>query len=108
MRVTEFKNLQDYLKEKEFEKAIKISELQINEIAFDASRDESKSVLILCSKSSIHNIKGNKDHEVIYRQHIKKWLDDIYKVAPEILNVTASCEDLKIIFDFESIFVRLL
>jgi len=60
------------------------------------------SVLLLATRSLIHNRKISKEQEAEYRQKIINWLQDIHKVAPEMLDVAASCEYLKIIFDFES------
>jgi len=64
------------------------------------------SVLLLATRSLIHNRKISKEQEAEYRQNIINWLQDIHKVAPEMLDVAASCEHLKIIFDFESEMVR--
>jgi len=61
-----------------------------------------KSVLLLATRSLIHNRKIGKEQEAEYRQKIMNWLQDIHKVAPEMLDVAASCDYLKIIFDFES------
>jgi len=61
-----------------------------------------KSVLLLATRSLIHNRKISKEREAEYRQKIINWLQDIHKIAPEMLDVVASCEYLKIIFDFES------
>lgn len=61
-----------------------------------------KSVLMLCSRSFVHNRKISKNQEFEYHNYIMKWFEDIYKVAPEMLDVAASCGHLKIIFDFES------
>jgi len=61
-----------------------------------------KSVLLLATKCLIHNRKVTKEREADYRQKIMKWLQDIYNIAPEMLDVAATCEKLKIVFDFES------
>jgi len=67
-----------------------------------------KSVLILTTRSLIHNRKISKELEAEFRQKIMNWFQDIHKIAPETLDVAASCEHLKIIFDFESDMVSCL
>jgi len=61
-----------------------------------------KSVLHLSARSLIHNRKISKEQEIEYRSKIRSWFKDIQKIAPEMLEVAASCEHLKVIFDFES------
>lgn len=61
-----------------------------------------KSILLLATRSLIHNRKIKREQEAEYRQKIMSWLKDIHNIAPEMLEVAASCENLKIIFDFES------
>jgi len=104
---SEFDDLEDVLNEKELKKANDQAIIQKNESISDALRNASKSVLILCTRSLIHNRKVRKEDEKKYREHIKQWLEDINKIASIILDVTASCENLVIIFDFESKFVRI-
>ena len=58
-----------------------------------------QNVLLLAMRSSIHNNRANK---LEFREKIIKWLEDIHKVAPELIKVAAFCEELKLIFDFES------
>jgi len=70
-------------------------------------QDVHKSVLHLSARSLIHNRKIRKEQEIEYRRKIRSWLKDIQKIAPEMLDVAASCEDLKIIYDFESQYVSL-
>ncbi|KAL7042791.1 hypothetical protein ACKWTF_001281 [Chironomus riparius] len=64
------------------------------------------SIMILSAKSKIHNSRIENHQEVEYRQKIIKWFEDIYKISPELLDVAASCEFLKIIFDFETVTVE--
>jgi len=61
-----------------------------------------KSVLLLATRSLMHNRKISKEQETECRQKIINWFQDIHKIAPEMLDVAVSCEHLKIIFDFES------
>ncbi|KAL7013391.1 hypothetical protein ACKWTF_015369 [Chironomus riparius] len=55
-------------------------------------------------KTIIHKIDITKDQEAEYHQKIRNWLKDISKVkyCKELLDVVNQCENLKIIFDFES------
>ena len=65
--------------------------------------DDDSSVNLLCNKSIIHNNEISKDQEKEYRQMIRSWYKDI-KLIPNgsiFLNVAASCNRLKIIFDFK-------
>lgn len=73
----------------------------------NAILNEHCSIMILSAKSSIHNRRIEKHKEIEYRKKIMKWFEDIYKIAPELLDVAASCESLKIIFDFETLTVGL-
>lgn len=61
-----------------------------------------KSVLKLSLQSYIHNMRISKEQESKLHQNILKWLKDIHQIVPLLLDVAASCNDLKIIFDFES------
>jgi len=103
---SEFRNLDEVLDENELKKANEQAIIQKNESISDALRNTSKSVLILCTRSLIHNRKVKKEDETKYRKHIKKWLEDVNKIAAIMIDVAASCENLVIIFDFESKFVR--
>ena len=106
---TEFNDLSEVLKEEELKEAIIQENLQIEETMNEALCNPNRTVSILCTKSLIHNRRVKNEDEqtkIKYRKCIKKWLGDIYKVAKRMLDIAASCEDLKIIFDFESQYVR--
>jgi len=103
---SEFRNLEQVLDEKELKKANSQANIQKTESISDALRNASKSVLILCTRALIHNRKVKKEDETKYRKNIKKWLEDVNKIASIMLDVAASCDNLVIIFDFESKFVR--
>jgi len=103
---SEFNSLDQILDEKELSKSNDQAYIQKTESISDALRHESKSVLILCTRSLIHNKKVKKKDETKYRKFIKKWLEDVSKKAKIMIDVAASCENLVIIFDFESKFVR--
>jgi len=98
------KNLNDDDKKKAIEQATKQKRTNIKM----SLKDCHKSVWHLSARSSIHNRKISKEMEAEYREKIRNWLKDIQKIAPEMLDVAASCEDLKIIFDFESLSVSIL
>ncbi|XP_070506054.1 uncharacterized protein [Chironomus tepperi] len=61
-----------------------------------------KSVHKLYAQSTIHYRQINEEQKVEYSKKIMKWFMDIYNVSPQLINVAASCDRLKIIFDFES------
>jgi len=69
-----------------------------------AHLDSEKSVHLLRTRSYIHNRMINKNYETTYRGKIHKWLEDIYKIplCSKFLDAASQCEDLKIIFDFQS------
>jgi len=102
---TEFRNLEQVLDDKELSKSNDQAHLQKTELISDALRHASKSVLILCTRALIHNRKVKKEDEKKYRKSIKKWLEDINKIAGIMLDVAASCDNVVIIFDFESKYV---
>jgi len=104
---SEFSNLEEVLDEKEISKSNDQAYLQKTESICEALRNESNSVLILYTKSLIHNRKIGKEDEKKYRKYIKKWLEDVNQIAGIMFDVAASCENLVIIFDFESKFVRI-
>jgi len=66
--------------------------------------DDQMSVNLLCNRSLIHNKSITKEQNIEYRKKIRCWYEDINKIknGPEFLNVAASCDRLKIIFDFEN------
>jgi len=66
--------------------------------------DSKKSINLLSARSMIHNRKISKAEEIEYRKHIIKWLEELCKIeiCKDLLDAAAQCEDLKIIFDFES------
>jgi hypothetical protein len=70
--------------------------------------DKEKAVALLSSRSLIHNRKIAKEEELKYREKIKKWFKDLYKIkiCMELIDVVVQCEELKIVFDFESESVR--
>jgi len=106
LRAKEFKNLEEVLDETELTKANNQAIKQRSDTTNDAIADKNKSVLILCTRAFIHNSKVNIKDETKYRKHIKKWFEDINKIAAIMIDVAASCENLVIIFDFENKFVR--
>jgi len=102
---SEFRNLEEVLDKTELKRANDQANVQKTESISDALHHASKSVLILCTKALIHNRKVKKEEVTKYREHIKKWFENINKITSIMLDVAASCENLVIIFDFESKFV---
>jgi len=92
----------DNLNEEERKQAVKLATEQRKINVKISLQNYHKAVLQLSARSLIHNRKISKDQEAECRGRIKNWLKDIQKIAPEMLDVAASCEHLKIIFDFES------
>ena len=103
---SEFSNLEEVLDKRELKKANADANIQKTESISEALRNAGKSVLILCTRALIHNRKVKKEDETKYHKNIKKWLEDVNKIASIMLDVAASCDNLVIIFDFESKFVR--
>jgi hypothetical protein len=71
--------------------------------------DEKNSVNLLCTRSSLHNRRITKEQKEIYRKKIKQWYTAIYnaRFGPEFLNAVSTCDEIKIIFDFNSENVRI-
>jgi len=88
-----------------------LSDQALRQTKINADRsisDKEKTVALLASRSLIHNRKIAKHEELKYREKIKKWFKDLYKIeiCKELLDVAVQCEELKIVFDFESESVR--
>jgi len=109
-RASELDNLDDILSDDELKELIQYKIQQRMENVNEALIDDHISINLLCNRSFIHNRKTNKEQEVEYRKKIRKWFEDInmIKFGGLFLDVAASCENLKIIFDFESDNVSLL
>jgi hypothetical protein len=109
-QASEFSSLSEILNEVELKKANKIKAQQRKSNVIESIKNVKNSVLLLRTRSSIHNRKVKKDLEHEYHTKIRKWFEDINKIefGVELLNVVASCEQLRIIFDFESCSVSLL
>jgi len=78
--------------------------LQTQKNAAGAKLDGEKSVHLLRTKSYIHNRMITKDIETEYRNKIRSMFENIYEIplCSKFLDAASQCEDLKIIFDFES------
>ncbi|KAL7013558.1 hypothetical protein ACKWTF_015464 [Chironomus riparius] len=61
-----------------------------------------KSVSLMVAKSDIHILKNDEEQKAQCRGKIRKWFEDIYKSVPELLDIAAACNYLKIFFNFES------
>jgi len=90
------------LSKEEKEQAIKLATNQRKKNVNMSEDVAPKSVMLLSMRSSVHNSRTEKMQASKYREKIMKWFIDIHKVAPELIDVAASCDYLKIIFDFES------
>ncbi|XP_070491153.1 uncharacterized protein [Chironomus tepperi] len=101
---TEFNTHEDVLSDEDLKIANKhVNEqkkAKINEMLGDVNN----SVAVLSARSFINNRKINKQQEGEYREKMMKWFEDINKIkfGIEMLDIAASCESLRIIFDFES------
>lgn len=103
-KISEHDNSKDILTEDERKEANKFAVRQRKYNVSRALSDSRISIHLLFTRSFIHNRKIDKKQEGEYRNKIKKWLEDISNVrfGIDFLDVAASCENLKIIFDFES------
>lgn len=66
--------------------------------------DRKKSAKLLAARSFIHNMKIGKKKEGLYRKKIKEWFNILCEIpiCSIFLDCVAQCDDLKIIFNFES------
>jgi hypothetical protein len=101
---TEFMDIEDILKDVALKEAKYVKTQQMRKNVKNALEDDLIAVNLLCSRSFIHNRRIKSEQEAEYRSKIRKWYEDISKVefGWELLDVASSCENLKIIFDFES------
>jgi len=105
-RAHEMENHEEFLKDNEAElkKAKSVAWRWTKKNIKKTLPDKQKPVNSLLMKSHIQNRKINEAREKIYRSKIKEWLLSIFstKFGPQLLGVAAQCENLKIIFDFDS------
>jgi len=103
-RASEFDCLEEILNGNELKQANQFKIQQRKKNVNEALRDPQNSVHLMLTRSSIHNKRICKQQEAEYREKIRKWFEDIrnIKFGTEFLNVVASCDKLRIIFDFES------
>ncbi|KAL7013560.1 hypothetical protein ACKWTF_015465 [Chironomus riparius] len=90
------------LSDKEKNKAVRQAAVQKEAIYSNSLVYDQQAVLTLSSNSYIHNKTITKDQETEYFKKIRKWYKNINKVASDVLDVAATCDKLKIIYDFES------
>ena len=105
---TEFDSLEKVLSKEDLEIAKKSATKQRIKNVSEAQCDANNSIMLLCTRSLIHNRRISKEQDAEYRKKIRKWFEAIYKIAPEMLDAAAASDKLKIIFDFESMLVRIL
>lgn len=103
-QATEFSYYKDYLTDKqELQDAnavtLKMTKMNINK----AKQSSNKSIMLLCTRSFIHNKRLSNDEEKKCRQKIKYWYECIYKTefGCKLLDAVCQCDKLKIIYDFE-------
>ena len=103
-QATEFSDLKDILNDDEMKEALKQRVRQRKKNVDDAISNHDEFINTLCNKSFIHNRKLSRQNEIKFHQKIRKWFEDINKImyGSELIRITASCDALKIIFDFES------
>ena len=108
-QTTDSVDIGDILSEEEIEEAQSQAQQQKRMNVKEAVFDPNSPVMLLSTKSGIHNKRTGKDKAAEYRKIIRKWFEDISKIdfCSSMLEVAASCENLKIIFDFESETVKL-
>jgi len=108
LKASEFHDLEKVLTADELKTANKFAFEQRRQHVEQSLFDENNSVNLLCTRSFIHNRKITKEKEKEYRQKIRQWYKDILKIrfGPEFLNAVSLCEQIKIIFDFDSDNVR--
>lgn len=70
----------------------------------ESSCNRLNSVLLLQTRSLIYSRISNNKDEIEQRTKIRKWLEDIYKTkfGSALIDAAAQCEELKIVFDFNS------
>lgn len=100
----EFEVLKKNLIDDDCKKAKKCLDDQMKENVSKSLSDPDYSINLLCNSSRIYNARGNKDDEKHYRKKIRIWFEDIQKIefCADLLRVAASCDKLKIVFDFKS------
>lgn len=87
--------------------AERIASIQRIKNVNESSCNRLNSVLILQTRSLIYSRISNSKKEIEHRAKIRKWLEDIYKTkfGSALIDAAAQCEELKIIFDFNSNYV---
>lgn len=103
-KAIEFTSLDEILSGDELEMANQQAKQQRKANVYKALSDTFNAVMLLSTRSFIHNRKIGKKQETEYHAKIKQWYESIEKIkyGSELLNVAASCENLKIIFDFDN------
>lgn len=104
-QATEFGNYEETItNSKELKRAKTIAAIITQENIKESIETVNKTVMLLCTRSFIHNKKITKEIEKDYRKKIEEWYSCIYKTefGPMLLNAVVQSEKLKIIYDFNS------
>lgn len=110
LRFCELQNYDDlFLNAEDMILANRIKTTQRIENANVSSCNKLNSVLILQTRSFIYSRNNNSDKQIEQRAKIREWLEDIYKTrfGSKLIDAAAQCEELKIVFDFESFSVSI-
>lgn len=111
LKTHDSKDYKDFIKdEKILEKAIQVAWKQTRKNVVDSLSCDFKPVMLLLTRSYIHNKNISKQAEIEYRKKIKNWYKSIYDIefGAQLLGVASQCKNLRIIFDFECSTVSLL
>lgn len=88
----------------EFQNDSNISELKRRKIMQENIEVNETSISQFLAKTIINSKNVSQEQETQYRQEIQKLFKDVRKVkyCKELLDVVTQCDNLKIVFDFES------
>lgn len=110
-RAFEFDSLDDVQNKREKSNKtvmFKFADDQIQENVETSLPSKQQSIMMLITKSYIHNKKIDNDTESRYRSKIKQWYEELYRsdISSQLMDIAATCENLKIIYDFECNLVK--
>lgn len=103
-RAVEFDHFSEEISDDNDRKEVnKFTRLQRIENVKVSLADKNKAVMLIATRTFIYNRQDEIKNEDEYRQKIKNWYMDIYKVkfGSQLLEAASQCENLKLVFDFE-------